>query len=117
LFAEGKPISINTGLRFRANKEKNLIGSFVKVQFEQEQKPFLIIEICCHFQIDQKAWEFFKTEDSKVVIPRGFITHLAMLSTGTARGVLHSKTEGTQFNHFHLPIINVAELIKEDLVI
>ncbi len=37
-----------------------------------------------------------------------------MLCVGTARGILHAKTEGTAFNDFILPAINVEELVEED---
>lgn len=39
-----------------------------------------------------------------------------MLTIGTARGVLHSKTESTPFNSFLLPTLNVNELVKKDVV-
>ena len=39
-----------------------------------------------------------------------------MLTIGTTRGVLHSKTENTPFNSFLLPTLNVNELVKKDVV-
>lgn len=39
-----------------------------------------------------------------------------MLTIGTTRGVLHSKTENTPFNSFLLPTLNVMELVKKDVV-
>ena len=41
--------------------------------------------------------------------------HLSVITVGTARGVLHAKTENTPFNKFVLPTINVTELVKEDV--
>ena len=38
-----------------------------------------------------------------------------MITVGTLRGVLHAKTENTEFNEFFLPTINVTDLIKEDI--
>ena len=49
-------------------------------------------------------------------LPSGFVCHLAMLAIGTARGVLHAKTENTLFNKYLIPTINVAELIKDDII-
>lgn len=39
-----------------------------------------------------------------------------MLTIGTARGVLHSKTENTTFNQFLLPTLNVNELVQKDVI-
>ena len=47
-------------------------------------------------------------------VPHGFPGHLAMLTGGTTRGILHAKTEGTCYNQYVLPTINVTEIIKED---
>ncbi len=49
-----------------------------------------------------------------MVVSKGFLAHLAMITTGTARGVLFAKTEATQFSKFIIPTLNVAEMIKED---
>jgi len=40
-----------------------------------------------------------------------------MHTVGTARGVLHSKTESTPFNGLIIPPINVEQIIQEDIVV
>jgi len=37
------------------------------------------------------------------------------LTVGTVRGILHTKTEGTNFNGFVIPTINVTELVTSDV--
>jgi len=49
------------------------------------------------------------------VIPKGFLTHLTVLTIGTARGVLHTKLEKTGFEKYLLPTLNISDLIKEDM--
>lgn len=56
----------------------------------------------------------FNSVTNTLVIPKGFLRHLAMLTVGTSRGILHAKTEGTCFNKYVLPTINVTLIIKED---
>ncbi len=115
-FEEKAKINLNTNLRFAINKEQRLVGIFSLFRFEQKKVPFLLIEVSCHFQIDDDSWkEFSSVQPSKIVIPKGFMSHLAMLSVGTTRGILHTKTEGSRFNQFILPTINVASLIKQDV--
>lgn len=85
------------------------------VQFEQKEKPFLLIEIANHYKIEESAWNELQSSNNKLVIPKGFASHLVMLTIGTLRGTLHCKTENTEFNKFILPTINIAELIKSDV--
>lgn len=78
-------------------------------------KVFIKIQVSCHFKIEENDWNSFATEN-KLVVPKGFLAHLAMITTGTTRGVLFAKTEGTQFSKYIIPTINVEEMIKNDAV-
>lgn len=116
-FKEKGKIRINTSLRYGAEDQQKLIAVFASFIYESDQKPFIIIEASCHFKITDSAWEdLYKIEINSLQVPRGFLSHLAMLTVGTTRGILHSKTEGTCFNKYVLPTINVSELIKEDAI-
>ncbi len=110
-------IEMSIGLKFALDKEKKIIASFVKVQFEQKKDPFLIIEIANHFDIEDNAWKSFNKTETEFIIPKGFASHLVMLTIGTLRGALHCKTENTEYNNLFLPTINVTELIKNDIEI
>ncbi|WP_233900639.1 hypothetical protein [Tenacibaculum piscium] len=106
-------IGLEAIVKFGVNSENTAINSIIKFQFEQNKKPFLIIEVSCEFGIEQTKWNDF-SKDKKVHIPKGFLAHLAMITVGTTRGILHSKTENTKFNEFILPTLNVSEMITED---
>lgn len=107
--------NMSISLKFGLNKEDKFVASFVKVQFEQNDKAFLVIEVGNHFKINDTSWQDIKSSEDTVLLPRGFAAHLVMLTIGTLRGVLHNKTENTEFNKFILPTINVMELIKSDV--
>lgn len=115
-FVEEKDVDLSVNLRFGADMTSKLIVSFASFQFVTEKQPFIIIEIGCHFGIEQSAWDsLYNAEDGTIKFNNGFMAHLAMLTVGTVRGVLHAKTENTIFNQFILPTINVADLIKGDI--
>ena len=110
--------SLNSSLNFRADPDKKIIGVKTKFQFEQKEKPILIIAITCTFGINNKSWQkILSKESNALVLPKNFAAHLVLLAVGTTRGVLHEKTENTPFNRFILPPINVTKLIKEDVTI
>lgn len=43
-----------------------------------------------------------------IMVPKSLLTHFAVLTVGTTRGILHAKTENTRLNHFSLPPVNVS---------
>ena len=53
----------------------------------------------------------------KLVILKVMLEHFAVQTVGTARGILHCKTEGSQFNGIILPPVNVTELVTEDMIL
>jgi hypothetical protein len=112
-YSTKKELNITTSLEFKINEEQKLIGVFATFTFEQAKKIFIKIQVSCHFTIEPNAWKSFINEDW-IVFPKNFMGHLTMLTIGTSRGILHAKTEGTEFNKFILPTINVNLLVVND---
>lgn len=113
-FSEKKKSEVITDLEFKANNKTFQIGVFTTFTFKSANKPFIILQISCVFEIEEASWDGYNNAN-KVVFPQDFMTHLTMMTIGTARGVLHSKTEGTPFNRFILPTIKVPELVTDDV--
>ncbi|WP_439182505.1 hypothetical protein [Carboxylicivirga taeanensis] len=116
-FCPDSDIQLKLDFRFNASIENHLVGVFAAFTFACNEKPFMTIEAGCHFEINTESWEnLFDSESKQLTIPKGMIQHLAVITVGTARGILHAKTENTKFNQFHLPTVNLAEIITEDQV-
>lgn len=108
--------TLTTSVKFGINKEAHYLSVLVTIQYEKQKSPFLLAEVACDFNIVKPAWEKFKVEGSDAIeVPKGFITHLTVLTIGTVRGILHAKTEGTIFNGYVLPTLNVSELVTENI--
>jgi len=104
-----------TELQFMLDHINHKVGVFLDFQFKQKNNVFIKLIISCHFGIDNKSWtSFIDTENNRVIIPKGFLAHLAMITTGTSRGILFAKTEGTVFSKYMIPTLNVQEMIPED---
>ncbi|RPH32687.1 MAG: hypothetical protein EHM93_08180 [Bacteroidales bacterium] len=104
-------------IQYKINKSNNQIGVFLGFEFIQSKKVFIKVIVSCHFKIEENSWKsFLQEKETKLVVPRGFLEHLAMIATGTTRGVLFAKTEGTEFSKFIIPTLNVAKMIKEDAI-
>ena len=46
---------------------------------------------------------------------KNLVTHFSVIAIGTTRGVLHAKTDGSKFNDFVLPTIDITQIITEDI--
>jgi hypothetical protein len=108
-------LSLGTSLNIGADSENHFLKVDVKFQFLQEEMVLLQITVRCEFWIEEKAWDSF-IDKNIITVPQGFASHLAVITVGTARGVLHEKTNDTPFNRFILPTINITNFIKEDVV-
>lgn len=110
-----KETNLTTELQFKLDQTNKQIGVFLGFEFMQAKKVFIKILVSCHFKIQEKSWNsFIKENDSKLIVPKGFLAHLAMLTTGTVRGVLFAKTEASQFSKFIIPTLNIAAMITDD---
>jgi hypothetical protein len=107
--------SLNTGLEFKFNKDEKLIAVVVTIIFKQNKKVFLKLQVSCHFIISDESFKNYCV-DSLITLPKGFMTHLTMITISSVRGVLHAKTEGTIFNKYLLPTLDVTKMVKEDVV-
>lgn len=115
-YNEGIDINLKAEFKFGINREQKIISVIFSASFLQENTPFLVIEVGCHFKLKEDAWNQFLNEaKTELIVPKGFVSHLATISVGTTRGVLHSKTENTPFNKFFLPTINITDLVKKDV--
>lgn len=114
VYSSKKEAQLGTDIQFKIDQHNRQIGVFIGFEFKQGKKVFLKILISCHFKIEENSWITFLQSTNKVVVPKGFLAHLAMITTGTARGVLFAKTESTAFSKFMVPTLNVVEMITED---
>jgi hypothetical protein len=86
-------------------------------RLKEDSKDLLIIDTAVSFRISQDDFDTKIIKKNKYVIPKATARHLATIVTGTARGILHTKTEGTNFNKYPIPMLNVEERITEDVII
>ena len=115
-FDTGKDLNVTVNFNVAKDDDQKIVSVLFLAKFLDDDKIIMIIECSCHFSIDDVSWNQFKENDSTaLIIPQGFITHLALITVGTARGILHAKTEGTKFNGHILPTLNLLEIFLSDV--
>jgi hypothetical protein len=111
------PIKQNIGFGFGVEFSKRMIGVTVRFVLQKNEQPLLKTEITCYFEVEQNAFAEKLSKEGSIILPSGFVKHLAMITTGTARGVLFANTKGTDFNKYILGLVNVNKMFKEDIVL
>ncbi len=113
---EGDDIQLRIGIDFGINPEHKIIACKSRFEFLANEKHFILIHVTCEFNIEPDSWNKFINETlNKISFPKGFMCHLAVITVGTTRGVLHAKTENTRFNQYLLPTIDVTNFVAQDI--
>lgn len=115
ILEEDKPIKQQVGFGFGVDIEKNVIAVSVDFVLKKGEKPLLKQHITCYFKIESNDFEAQLKRDKEIVLPCDFGKHLAMITTGTARGVLFANTQNTAFNQFLIGLINIDSMFNEDI--
>ncbi len=113
-FVNGDIVNINTNFNFNLKSDFVQIRCSSLIQFFQKEQLILLLEIVCIFDIANEGVDFIKKENR---VPVDFLRYMATIVVGTARGVIHAKTESTVLNSIVLPPINLVDAIKDDIQI
>ncbi|WP_400261911.1 hypothetical protein ACFX5U_20380 [Sphingobacterium sp. SG20118] len=103
-------------LSFKILEASHIIDCIFGYTLFNSKTPFLTIQATCSFKINKKDFEKL-LNSSTFKIPVSFAQHITMLTVGTTRGILHSKTENTPFNAFPISLIDLDSIINEDILI
>lgn len=109
-------LDIATGLEIKYSLEGKSLAIVMTFNFVSEKEKVMLLKLNCEFQIQEDDWNS-QINDAKIIFPKNFIEYLVVQTVGTARGVLHCKTEGTAFNHIILPPMNVSDMINGDMIV
>ena len=108
--------AVNTNLNYSYQIEEKLVIVNAKFIFLCNEKPVIAIAVNCYFNLRQ--WdEYYIESEQKLTLSKNLAQHIAVITIGTTRGILHTKTEGTLLNSLLLPSINVLELVPNDIII
>lgn len=109
-----KSIQLKNNIKFNILNDLRKLETRILINFQQEDRTILVLETASSFIIEQNSWKGL-VKSKSIIIPRSFLMHLAAVSFGTTRGVLHAKTVDTPLANYILPLTNFDEIIKSDL--
>ena len=120
MYKPDAPVGVYTKLSFGAQEREKIVAVSASFRFksDENQAPFIILETKGFFHIKPESWEcMYDAEANTLSLEKGFARHLGVIVVGTSRGILHTRTEGTDLNHVILPLINVEAILNEDVTI
>lgn len=107
-------IDININLRFKYSLEARRIAPNMQFSFKHNESTLVILEVTCEFEIHPDDWKELITS-SELCIPKSILEYFVAQTVGTARGIMHCKTEGTSYNGIILPPIDITQLVTDDI--
>lgn len=114
----GDNIKMDLTIPIRSNYQECAVAVGANIKFLENDKPFLIIEVLCHYVIEDACWSKLTGNNTKdAIIPNDLICNLARMAISTSRGALCAKTENTPFAKYILPIVELHEIQGGDVVI
>ena len=109
------PFGISSEVKF-AIGGNNIIRCTLKIVYLKETRPITQLVVDTFFAVEETCWKALE-KDGKTVVPAGFLQHLAALTLSTARGIQYAKTAEIGISNYIIPLTNLTEIIKDDLVI
>ncbi len=110
----GKEMNVRADFSYGINKPHNSVRCVCKISYLQDEELLMVLEVLCLFEVAPEG--VVQIEKDKK-IPVDFLRYVATIVVGTARGIIHARTENTVLNPYVLPPINLINLIKDDMVI
>ena len=107
---------LKSELQFSINPENRVVACRMKFQFLHENQTIVVLTVVCNFDIEVNSWNNNIVSNKKITLPKHLLEHLCVITVGTARGILHTKTENTFFNKFMIPTLDVSTLVEKDVV-
>ena len=113
---DGEEVGIGIKHQFAYKFSRGLVLCKTTVDYSLYQSNLLKAELDCIFQIDSESVERLEKDGGEITLPSGLLRQLASLAYGTLRGIIFAKTMNTQLNNIILPLADVREFVKDDVV-
>ena len=111
-FINGEKVQTSASFSFAYNPSTSSIRCTATIEFTQNEELLLTTEVQCFFSIAPEGIEQLQQQQE---VPVGFLQYMGTITTGTVRGIIHAKTEGTVLNSIVLPPLNLTETITEGM--
>lgn len=111
-FKPENPVHIQVTLNFGVNKEKAVVGVNIKVDFSQNNKEMMGIEVTHNFKFKDPTILEGCTQE-KFNLPKELLKSLVSISISGTRGMHAGLNANSPYSKIYIPLINPSKLIQE----
>ena len=111
------PLRVDYEVNFSIDDQIKSIRNSFKISYFNGEDPVMVMIVECYFDVAPENWKEMTQENGNIVIPAGFLQHLATVTLGVARGAQFAKTEATNLNNYTIPLMNLTEVVKSDMIV
>ncbi|MCF0163836.1 MAG: hypothetical protein HUJ92_01030 [Bacteroidales bacterium] len=115
--AFANPLRVDYEVNFSIDDQIQSIRNSLKISYLNGEEPVMVMVIECYFDVAPASWKEMTQENGNIVIPDSFLQHLATVTLGAARGAQFAKTEATNLNNYTVPLMNLTEIVKNDMIV
>jgi len=108
-------LAFEVGFGFGVDTKSQIIRSTFRYHMISDLKSCLIIEVAVDFLIEHETYKKKFILGNQIIIEKGFASHLAVVTVGATRGILHEKTRKSPLNAFPIPTVNITSQITADI--
>lgn len=113
---EENKLAFSINFSYGLDAASKIVRTMFHYELMHKEKAALLIKIAVDFGIEPLSFDEKIKEASGYRISTGLAIHLAMITVGTARGILHEKTKDLALNKYPIPTIDVTKTINNDIV-
>ncbi|MEZ4722907.1 MAG: hypothetical protein R2813_13620 [Flavobacteriales bacterium] len=115
-FRPKENVDVTIHFSFKLAAKEQMVGVFMHLSFHQQHCKLINLEVGCHFKVHPDTWPLLLDDKrEKLKLRLHLALHLATITTGTARGVLHARLTGSPFAHLVLPAVDLTTMLKSDI--
>jgi hypothetical protein len=111
----GKNLNYGIGIQLDFQLEDDILKLKLLINYKlpEYKEAFLTLETEIVFHVKNLKSVIVKEEKKKININDDLFSTLLGVCIGTTRGILSTKTRGTSFSGYPLPIVNVKDILKQ----
>ncbi|MCD8301498.1 MAG: hypothetical protein LUC44_00600 [Prevotellaceae bacterium] len=103
-------------LQFGAETDKRLVRCTVHFEYKKNDITQLLLTVQSVFAFSQESWSaMYHLEGDEWILPAGLLQHMADITIGASRGILSVRTEEKGFPRVVLPLVSVAQVVKNNI--
>lgn len=115
---KGTEFAVDVSVPVKTNYKDGKIAVGLNVQFFEDEKIILQLEVFCHYVFEPGCWsELTSNHTENAVIKKELMANFFSIAVGTTRGVLAAKTENTPYSVCVLPLMNSDPKQGPDFVV